>query len=157
MAKPKAASGRKRAAAKPKKAKAEARVQLGHVAENGISPSLYVLVERGVNKRPRVAKGLDATVEIRFKEDFAPVRIRFEPDQVCVSDADDSGKALRPDLVIEGSLPDVEQLASAPLAGGLPKLTDKRGRNAIGRVARRRVKIVGNPLVARRLLKLLEL
>ena len=34
---------------------------------------MYGLIERGTAKRPRIAKGMRGTVELRFKEDFAPV------------------------------------------------------------------------------------
>ena len=170
-AKPKAkpAAARKKAPAKAKaatpakpapKARRAAlipKVQLGYVAANGISPSLYVLIERGVQKRPKIARSIRGTVEIRFEEDFAPVRMVFDADGALVEDADGRNKDWEPDLIIEGSLPDIVQLAAAPLVGGLPKLTDKRGRAALARVADRRVKIDGNPLVARRLLKLLEI
>lgn len=61
------------------------------------------------------------------------------------------------DVVISGSLPDVVQLASAPLMGGIPKVTDRRGRAALARVAGGRVKIEGSRKLARRLLQLLQL
>jgi len=135
------------------------RVELGHVAENGISPSLFALVEHGAAKRPGIAKSLRGCVELRFKEDYAPVRISFERDGTRVEDvpAHEKHGAFRPDLVITGSLPDVVQLAAAPTVGGVPKLTDRKGRLALSRVARGRVRIQGSTALARRLLKLLEL
>ncbi len=93
-------------------------------------------------------------MEIRFDEDYAPVRLDFDDDKVLVEDG--NGKRWRTDLVIEGSLPDVVQLATAPLVGGLPKPTVKRGRTALASVAARRVRIEGSPLLARRVMKLLE-
>jgi hypothetical protein len=131
------------------------KVTLGRVADNGISPSLFGLVERGAAKRPALARGLRGEVEIRFKERFAPVRLSFEDEGIRVEDADGGGE--RPDLVISGSLPDIVQLASAPLAGGIPKITDARGRAALKRVAGRRVRMEGSPRLARSLLMLLEL
>lgn len=136
---------------------AQDRVRLGYVDENGIAPSLYVLIERGSGKRPKVAASMRGTVEVRFKERFTPVRMEFADDHVLVQDTQQDEKRERPDLVIQGSLPDIVQLASAPLVGGVPKPTHSRGRAAIARVAGRRVRIEGSPLLARRLLKLLEI
>jgi hypothetical protein len=130
------------------------RVKLGHQAPNGIAAGLLALVERGAAKRPRIARELRGRVEIRFAEDYAPVRVHFEDDQVLVEDG--NGKRWSSDLVIEGALPDVIQLATAPLVGGLPKPTDRRGRAALASVAARRVRIEGSPRLARRVMKLLE-
>ena len=129
-------------------------VKLGHQAPNGIAAGLLALVERGAAKRPRVARELRGRVEIRFAEDYAPVRLDFGDAEVLVSDG--NGRRWSSDLVIEGALPDVIQLATAPLVGGLPKPTDKRGRAALANVAGRRVRIEGSPLLARRVMKLLE-
>jgi hypothetical protein len=133
------------------------RVTLGHVADNGISPSLYGLVEHGARKRPALARDLRGLVEIRFNERFAPVRLAFSEDGILVEDAGGQRGGEKPDLVISGSLPDIVQSASAPLAGGIPKLTDARGRAALKRMANRRVKLRGNTRLAQRLLRLLEL
>jgi hypothetical protein len=137
--------------------KAGPRVRLGHVDPNGIAPSLYALVERGAGRRPKIVTTMRGTVELRFKEKFTPVRVEFSDDEVVVEDASQDQERERPDLVIQGSLPDIVQLAAAPLVGGLPKLTHKRGRAALASVAGRRVKIEGSALLARRLLKLLEI
>jgi hypothetical protein len=130
------------------------RVKLGHQAPNGIAAGLLALVERGAAKRPRVAREMRGRVEIRFAEDYAPVRLDFQDDHVLVEDG--NGKRWRSDLLIEGSLPDVVQLATAPLVGGVPKPTNRRGRAALATVAARRVRIEGSPLLARRVMKLLE-
>ena len=130
------------------------RVTLGHQAPNGVAAGLLALVERGAARRPRVARGLRGRVEIRFAEDYAPVRLAFGDVEVVVEDG--NGRRWSSDLVIEGSLPDVIQLATAPLVGGLPKPTDKRGRAALANIAARRVRIEGSPLMARRVMKLLE-
>ena len=135
-------------------------VKLGRIAENGISASLYGLIERGAAKRPKIAKELRGSVEIRFKEDYAPVRAIFGSEGIVVEDGlpeGDGGKQFKPDLVISGSLPQIVQLASAPLFGGLPKPTTAQGRSALRKVAGRKVKIEGSPLLARRVLKLLEI
>jgi hypothetical protein len=132
------------------------RVTLGRVVDNGISPSLYGLVEHGARKRPELARRLRGLVEIRFVERFAPVRLSFADEGIHVEDANGDDDR-RPDLVVSGSLPDIVQFASAPLAGGIPKLTDARGRAALMRVANRKVRLEGSPRLAQRLLKLLEL
>src|SRR5215218_4024480 len=129
-------------------------VKLGHQAPNGVAAGLLALVERGAAKRPRVARELRGRVEIRFDEDYAPVRLAFDELEVLVEDG--NGRRWSSDLVIEGSLPDVIQLATAPLVGGVPRPTNKRGRAALATVAARRVRIEGSPLLARRVMKLLE-
>ncbi len=132
------------------------RVRLGYVAPNGISPSTCGLVALGALKRPQLARDLRGHVELRFDEDFAPVRINFAPDGILVEDAQEEN-GWKPELVISGSLPDVVKLTAAPLFGGLPRLTDARGRAAFASMAGGKVKIEGSALLARRLLKLLEL
>ena len=136
-------------------------VKLGAVAENGISASLYGLIERGAMKRPKIAKALRGTMELRFKEQYAPVRVSFGAKEILVEDAlppaEGEKDGFKPDLVISGSLPQVVQLASAPLFGGLPSPTNARGRSALAKVAARKVRIEGNALLARRVLKLLEI
>ena len=147
-------------AARARKPRSKHDVKLGRLAENGISGSMYSLIERGAHKRPKLAKELRGNVEIRFKEDFAPVRAIFGSDGILVEDGvlDAEGdESFKPDLVISGSLPQIVQLASAPLFGGLPRPTHPQGRAALRRVAGRKVKIEGSPLLARRLLRLLEI
>lgn len=133
------------------------KVTLGRVADNGISPSLFALVEHGARKRAQLARETRGLVEIRFKERFAPVRLSFADDGIHVEDAAGAGDGRKPDLVVSGSLPDIVQFASGPLAGGIPKVTDARGRAALKRVANRKVRMEGSPRLAQRLLKLLEL
>ena len=133
-------------------------VRLGHIASNGVSASMFGLIDRGTGKRPRIARSMRGNVEIRFKESFAPVRIAFGADGIVVGDAPaDEGEKWPVDLRISGSLPDVVHLASAPLFGGVPRPTNPRGRAAIARFAKGSVKVEGSPLLARRLLRLLEI
>src|SRR2546423_13262253 len=94
-------------------------VKLGHQAANGIAAGLVALVERGASRRPRIARELRGRVEIRFAEGYAPVRLDFGDVEVTVEDG--NGRRWSADLVIEGSLPDVIHLATAPLVGGMPK------------------------------------
>lgn len=140
----------------PRKPPAEPIVKLGQIAHNGICASMFGLLERGASLRPKIARGLRGEVLIRFTEDFAPIRIRFERGLITVEDMREGDEA-DADLVITGSLVDIVQLASAPLIGGVPKPTTKTGRAALARVAVRQVRIEGSPLLARRLLKLLEI
>jgi hypothetical protein len=88
------------------------------------------------------------------------VRVVFGGKEILVEDAmppEHGEDPFKPDLVISGSLPEIVQLASAPLMGGLPKPTNARGRAALAKVAGGKVKIEGSPLLARRVLKLLEI
>ena len=77
---------------------------------------------------PKIAKELRGTVEIRFKEDFAPVRAIFGSEGILVEDGlpDAEGEEpFKPDLVISGSLPQIVQLASAPLFGGAAEADER--------------------------------
>ncbi len=133
-------------------------MRLGYMAPNGISASIYGLVELGTSKRPELARDLRGNVELRFEEDFAPVRINFSSDGILVEDAQtQNGRKRKPELVISGSLADIVKLTAAPLLGGLPNLTRARGRAALASMAGGKVKIEGSALLARSLLKLLEL
>src|SRR5438067_1810884 len=78
-------------------------VRLGRTAENGIAPSVYGLIELGVERRPEIAAALTGRAVFRFEEDFAPVRVAFKPRSVVVEDGD----LRQPDLVIAGRLPDI--------------------------------------------------
>jgi len=151
----KAPAAKKRARSRTRK---KHEVKLGRLAENGISPSMYGLIEHGATRRPTIAKELRGSLEIRFTEEFAPVRVIFGADGILVEDVlPEEEDPFKPDLVISGSLPQIVHLASAPLFGGVPKPTDARGRAALGSITKRKVKIEGSPLLARRVLKLLEI
>jgi hypothetical protein len=114
---------------------------------------MFGLLERGVARRPEVAARTRGKVVLRFTEPFAPLRVTFAPRTITVEDGD----ARKPDLVIEGSLPDVVHFATAPLVRGIPNPARVRGRAALAHVARRRVRVEGDPALARRLLRLLAL
>ena len=96
-----------------------------------------------------------APVVFRFAEDFSPLRITFKARSVVVEDGD----SRKPDLVIEGSLPDIVHFATVPtLRGrlhGVPDPRQPRGRKALRRLADGRVRIEGNRVLGRRLLRLL--
>jgi len=128
-------------------------VRLGALADDGIAPSIYALVLRGVQRRPEVAAGARGEVELRFAEGYAPIRISFGDGEVVVED----GASPDPDLVVSGALPDVVHLTTAPLVGGVPNPVNARGRSALARMARGRVRVDGDRALGRRLLRLLEL
>jgi len=129
------------------------RVRLGRTVDRGIAPSLLGLVEHGVRRRPGVASALRGRVVLRFAEPLAPVRVIFGVRTITVEDGD----LRKPDLAIEGSLPDIVHLTTAPHLRGVPNPARVRGRAALGRMARRRVRITGSGALARSLLRLLSL
>lgn len=128
-------------------------VRLGAMHDDGIAASIYALVERGVQRRPAFARLTIGEVELRFTEGYAPTRIVFRGSEVLVED----GPALRPDLIVTGSLPDVVHLTTAPMVGGVPNPAAVRGRSALRRIAGRRVRLKGSSTLGRRLLQLLAL
>ncbi|HEX6586081.1 MAG TPA: hypothetical protein VF052_04970 [Solirubrobacterales bacterium] len=131
------------------------RVRLGRMVEDGVSPSIFGLIERGIARDPDLAATIRGRVVFRFAEDFSPVRITFRPRSVVVEDGD----SRKPDLVIAGRLPDIVHFATVPiLRGRLHGVPDPRrahGRRALGRLASRRVRVEGDNRLARRLLRLL--
>ena len=132
-------------------------MRLGRVVEDGVAPSIFGLIERGIAREPEVAARMRGRVVFRFAEEFAPVRIQFRPKSVLVEDGDSRS----PDLMIAGSLPDIVHFATVPtLRGRLHGVPDPRrphGRRALRRLASRRVRVEGNRVLARRLLRLLAL
>ena len=132
-------------------------VELGHLEPDGIAPSLFAMAERGAALRPATARALLGTVEIRFSQRFAAVRLRFGGDLIVVEDVQRGGPHTPADLTIRGSLSDVVQLVSVPLIGGVPSPTGARGRTALANVTSGRVKVEGSRKMARRLLQLLEI
>jgi hypothetical protein len=92
-------------------------------------------------------------VLIRFEEDYSPIRITFRANQVTVEDGD----SRNPDLEVIGSLPDIVHFATAPTLRGVPNPARAKGRKAIGRIARRHVRVAGDSRLARGLLQLLAL
>lgn len=124
------------------------RARLGHLSPDGIAPAVLVLVERGLERRPRAVAGVIGEVELRFHEGYAPVRMVFSEGEVIVED----GGAVDPDLVVTGSLPDIIHLAVVPSFGGVP-----RSWRALGALATGRVRLDGERALGRRLLALLRL
>jgi hypothetical protein len=110
------------------------------------------IVERGVQRRPEVAAALRGKVVFRWGAGLAPLRVTFGARIIRVEDGD----LRRPQLAIEGRLPDIVHVATAPRWLGLPSLREARGRAAIAHVARRRVKLTGDLRLARGVLALLK-
>jgi hypothetical protein len=125
------------------------------MVEDGVAPSIFGLIERGIARHPQLAAGMRGMVVFRFAEEFSPLRIRFGPRVVVVEDGD----VKRPDLAISGRLPDIVHFATVPMLrgrlSGVPNPTDARGRAALGRLASGRVRVEGSSGLARRVLRLL--
>jgi hypothetical protein len=130
-------------------------VRLGRMVEDGVAPSIFGLLERGIAREPGLAAEMRGRVVFHFAEDFSPLRITFKPRSVVVEDGD----SRRPDLVIEGRLPDIVHFATVPtLRGrlhGVPDPRQPRGRKALRRLANGRVRVTGDRVLGRRLLRLL--
>jgi hypothetical protein len=125
------------------------------MVEDGVAPSIFGLVERGIAREPELAARMRGRVVLRFAEDFSPVRIQFKPRSVVVEDGD----SRKPDLVIAGRLPDIVHFATVPTLGGrlhgVPDPRRPHGRRALRRLASGRVRVEGDNTLARRLIKLL--
>jgi hypothetical protein len=130
-------------------------VRLGRMVEDGVAPSIFGLIERGIAREPELAAQMCGRVVFRFTEEFSPLRVHFKPRSVVVEDGD----SRKPDLVISGRLPDIVHFATVPtLKGrlhGVPDPRRPRGRRALRRLADGRVRIEGDRVLGRRLLRLL--
>jgi hypothetical protein len=125
------------------------------MVEDGVAPSIFGLIERGIAREPDLAARMRGRVVFRFTEDFSPLRITFRPRSVIVEDGD----VRKPDLVIAGRLPDIVHFATVPtLRGrlhGVPDPRQPRGRRALRRLANGRIRVEGDRVLGRRLLRLL--
>lgn len=129
-------------------------MRLGKTTEQGVAPSVFALIERGAGLRPEVATRMRGRVAFRFTGDeIAPARVNFSVRYITVEDGD----LHKPDLAIIGSLPHIVHFVSTPLVRGIPNPVRARGLTALARVARRRVRIEGDPALARDVLRLLSL
>jgi hypothetical protein len=128
-------------------------VRLGETSLDGIAPAIYALIERGVERRPEIARRIRGRVEIRPAEDIDPVRLEFTDLGVLIED----GSWEAPDVVIAGRLPDIVHLTIAPNLAGIPNPAVRGGRAAFGHITRRRVRITGRRQLGRRLLQLMHL
>lgn len=127
-------------------------VKLGQTVANGIAPSMFALLDRGVARRPDLAAELRGKVVIRFRDEIAPVRISFGSRVIRVEDGD-----LRAaDLTITGTVPHIVQLTITPMVRfGIPDFRDSRGRAALLRVAFGRVRLRGDIAFARKMLEMM--
>jgi hypothetical protein len=123
-------------------------VRLGETDDNGIAPSFYALLERGVAQHTELAAEMSGLAEVRFDEGYTPVRIAFAGQEVLVED----GSWDEPHLVVSGKLPAIVRLMTTPLVGGLPNPAARGGRAALAQLARQDVKIDGSLQLGRQLL-----
>ena len=123
-------------------------VRLGALREGGLAPAVMAIVDRGIRRRPDLARTLRAEVELSFQDGHPPVRIAFADEVVLVED----GPAQDPDVRIDGRLGDHIALMVTPVVGGLPSVFDARGRAVLGMVVSRRVRIQGSLGLLRRFL-----
>ncbi len=128
-------------------------VRLGVLADGGIAPAVAAIVERGVRRRPALAVGLTAEIELKIEGHHPPVRIVFGERLVLVED----GPAVRPDLRAQGSLTDLVSLMVTPLLAGIPSPVHTRGRAALGKVMLGRVRVEGRLGLMRRLLAIIRI
>jgi hypothetical protein len=131
----------------------EVTVRLGDVGTRSVSATIYGLVDRGVRLRPDLAAGLQGRIAVTFAEDFADVLVEGSGGEIVIADRNGAHEV---DLEIHGSLADFVLLVAAPLAKGLPKPTDRRGRAALARIADGRIDFIGSLNLARRFLQLLS-
>jgi hypothetical protein len=127
-------------------------VRLGTLIEGGLAPAIMAIIERGVRRRPALAATIQCEIELDLEQEFPPVRIVFGDRLVLVED----GRAVAPDLRVEGALPDLISLMVTPLLGGVPNPINARGRAAIGMVALGRVRVEGRIGLMRRLLGIMR-
>lgn len=129
-------------------------VWLGDTAFDSIAVSVYVLVRDGARRRPELAAAMRGSVRLRFTDDYPAVRIAFGGGEIEVAD-DLVGDDASCDLEISGRLGDITALIVAPLTRGLPNPATRTGRQAIIRLADRRITVDGPLVLARDLLRLL--
>ncbi len=123
-------------------------VVLGPLKPGGIAPSLFVLVERGAARSPRMAAATRGEVVLAFDEGYPPVSIRFGEREIEVGEQPSE----TPDATVSGSLAALSALLVTPLFGGVP-----RSRAGLGALARREIRVSGRRGLARRLIALIAL
>ncbi len=128
-------------------------VRLGQLREGGLAPAIYAVIDRGVQRRPALARAMQAEVELDLGAPYPPVRIEFGEQLVVVED----GAAVMPDLRITGTLADLVSLMVAPTLGGVPSPVDRRGRAALGMVAMRRIRVEGRLGLMRRFMNVIRI
>lgn len=136
-------------------------VHVGDLCGDSLAPSVLALVRAGVRRDPDLAAEIRGSVVLRFTgmdgaTAYPPVRIDFRGEAIAIGD-DPAESDRAHDLEVSGRLPDVLALVSAPLAGGLPKPTSARGRQALARLADGRVEFDGPLRLGRKLIRLLQI
>src|SRR2546423_13697490 len=128
-------------------------LRLGATSNEGIAPTLYALLERGVARRPQLAREMAGLVDLHFAEEIAPVRIAFQGAQITVED----GEWDRADFRVRGRLPHIVHLTTSPKVGGMPNPARAGGRLALSRLRRREIRLSAYRALGRKVLRLLEL
>jgi hypothetical protein len=128
-------------------------VRLGRTTREGVAPSLFVWVERGVERRPAVAREIRGRVTFRWIDDISPLSVHFDRNAIDVFDGD----LASPDLAVSGRLTDIVHMATAPTLLGIPNPASRHGLAAILGLYRGRVSLEGDRMLARRLIQLLAL
>ena len=128
-------------------------LRLGTISDQGIAPTLYALLERGVGRRPELAREMDGLVDLHFAEDIAPVRIAFHGAEITVED----GAWDEADFRVRGRLPHIVHLTTSPKVGGMPNPARAGGRTALARLRRGEIRLTGDRALGRKLMRLLEL
>jgi hypothetical protein len=128
-------------------------LRLGDTSADGIAPTMYALLERGVERRPDLARQMDGRVDVHFAEDIAPVRIAFAGAQIVVED----GAWDRADFRVRGRLPHIVHLTTTPMLAGVPNPVRADGRATLVRMRRGELRLTGDRALGRKFLRLLEL
>lgn len=127
-------------------------VVLGETGTHSVAATVYGLLDRGCRLRPELAGQLRGRIRLCFAEDYADVVLDGSGEVIVVGD--DPGGPV--DAELHASLPDFVTVISAPLARGVPRPTDRRGRAALARLADGRVDFTGSFRLARLLLRLMS-
>ena len=115
---------------------------------------MYALLERGVERRPKLAREMNGRIDLHFSEDISPVRIAFHNGEITVEDGSWDDDA---DFRVAGRLPHIVHLSTAPKLGGMPNPGRSHGRAALARLTRGEIRLLGDRALGRKLLQLLEL
>jgi hypothetical protein len=110
---------------------------------NGLAAMLGGIIEGNLRTHPErerlVTEGKPATFSISAPDVDVAVSIRFSPGGVQVR----NGVVGRPDVRIESDSETLMGLSTAPLRFGLPDATKKEGREVVGKMLSRALKVRG--------------
>jgi hypothetical protein len=123
---------------------------------SGLALMIGGLIGQNLDRDPSRARYLDGSlVAIVASDAEVSVTVRLDPDLVLVTDGVDD----RSQVVVQASSDLLLQITSSPLRFGLPDALTKGGREVLGDVLSRRVKIKGllrNPQRLARFTRLLS-